>query len=139
MTDFNWDYRRNEENVEEQRQYTIIPEGEHNVKIKGVERRESRAHNDMIVLQLEAEGFPRRTLYYYIVFLPDRPEITNRKLTQLFNSFPGIKEGDFDIEHWKGQGGACYVKHEEDHGSTTENVQYLTKRKQQEQTEIEFR
>lgn len=48
-------------------------------------------------------------IYHYIVFMDEHPEITNRMLTQFFDSFANIEEGDFDMRHWIGKVGACVV------------------------------
>ena len=53
------------------------------------------------------------SVWYYIVFLDDRPEITNRNLTQVFDSF-GMDEGDLCIANWVGKAGACTIKHDEE-------------------------
>ena len=113
-----WSYERVEQ------QFTLIPEGVYRIRIKSAEKAVSKSGKDMLALQFDVSG-QTRILYHYIVFLPDRPEITNRNLTQFFDSFAGIKEGDFDTAHWIGQVGACRVKHEEYNDSLTERIQYF--------------
>jgi hypothetical protein len=78
----------------------------------------------MLALQFDVSG-SSQILYHYIVFLDDRPEITNRKLTQFFDSFKDIAEGDFNMAHWIGKVGACVVKHEEYNGSPTARLSYF--------------
>ena len=67
----------------------------------------------MLALQFEVSG-SRQILYHYITFMDSRPEITNRLLTQFFDSFPAINEGDFNMDTWIGKVGACQVKHDDD-------------------------
>lgn len=99
-----WQYKR------EEQQFEQVPVGKHRIRIKSAEKAISKASgNDMLALQFEVSGMPN-ILYHYIVFLADRPEITNRRLTNFFDAFPGIAEGDFDMSHWIGKVGACEVK-----------------------------
>lgn len=116
-----WNYQRVESEFEE------IPVGQYRVRIKEVTKEISQAGRDMIKLIFDVSG-QARPLYHYIVFLDDRPEITNRNLTQLFDSF-GIADGDFNLANWKGKVGGCSVKHD-DEGRA--KVQYFLNKKQQE-------
>lgn len=113
-----WNFQREEQS------FDIIPEGKYRIRIKDAEKAVSKTGKDMLVLQFDVSG-QIRTLYHYIVFLPDRPEITNRNLTQFFDSFGGIPEGDFNTKNWIGKTGACVVKHEEYNDSMTEKVKYF--------------
>lgn len=114
-----WDFKREESGFT-----TKIPEGKHRVRIKSVEKAQSKKGNDMLVLQLDVSGYAA-TLYHYIVFMTDKPEVTNRMLTQLFDSFKDIQEGDINTQHWIGCVGACTVKHEEYNGNTNAKVGYF--------------
>lgn len=115
-----WSYKREDS----QEFKTNVPEGIHRIRIKSAEKTTSKNGNDMLALQFEVSGY-NTILYHYIVFLNDRPEITNRMLTQFFDSFKGIDEGDFDTNHWIGQVGACKVKHEEYNGNVNAKVSYF--------------
>jgi len=98
-----WSYKREEQTFEQ------VPEGKYRIRIKSAEKAVSKSSgNDMLALQFEVSGMPN-ILYHYIPFLDDKPEITNRNLTQFFDSFSGIEEGDFDMRHWIGKVGACKV------------------------------
>lgn len=98
-----WAYKREEQSFEQ------VPVGKHRIRIRSAEKAISRTSgNDMLALQFEVSGMPN-ILYHYIVFLDDRPEITNRMLTQFFDSFSAIAEGDFNMNHWIGKVGACMV------------------------------
>ena len=97
-----WQYKR------EEQQFQQIPAGDHRVVIDSVEQAVSKAGNDMLVIKLRVSGY-NSMLWHYITFMDNRPEITNRMLTQLFDSFD-IEEGDFDLSHYVGKAGACHVK-----------------------------
>lgn len=115
-----WDYKREEQVFE------TIPEGAHRIRIKSADKAISSTGNDMIAFQFEVSGY-NSLIYHYIVFLDDRPEITNRNLTQFFDSFKDIPEGDFNMRNWIGKVGACVVKHDEYNGSKTAKVRYFLK------------
>lgn len=113
-----WEFKREETGFE------TIPEGKHRIRIKSAEKAISKTGNDMLALQFEVSG-SGQILYHYIVFLCDKPEITNRNLTQFFDSFKDIPEGDFDTSHWIGKVGACVVKHEEYNGAPSAKIKYF--------------
>lgn len=115
-----WNYQR------EETQFEVIPEGQYRIRIKSAEKAQSKSGNDMLALQFEVSG-SNSILYHYIVFLSDRPEITNRMLTQFFDSFKDIPEGEFDTSKWIGKVGACKVKHDEYNGNKTAKVSYFIK------------
>lgn len=102
-----WSYKR------EEGEFPQIPEGRYRIRIKSAEKAISKKGNDMLALQFEVSG-SRQILYHYITFMDSRPEITNRLLTQFFDSFPAINEGDFNMDTWIGKVGACQVKHDDD-------------------------
>ena len=115
-----WNYQR------EETSFAPLPEGKYRIRVRAVEKAQSKQGNDMLVLQFDVSG-SAKVLYYYLVFMPDRPEITNGKLTQFFDSFKGIKDGDFEILHWIGQVGACMIKNEEYNGEKRERISYFIK------------
>ena len=114
-----WNFQR-----EENKAFTPVPEGPHRIRIKSAEKAVSSKGNDMLSLQFEVSGY-NSILYYYIVFMPDRPEITNRMLTAFFDAFKDIPEGEFDMSKWIGKVGACQVKHEEYNGNMNAKVHYF--------------
>lgn len=119
-----WEYQREEQTFE------LIPEGEHRIRIKSADKAVSNSGNDMIALQFEVSGYTS-LLYHYIVFLEDRPEITNRMLTQFFDSFKDIADGDLNMANWIGKVGACMVKHDEYNGQKNAKVRYFIKAEKQ--------
>ena len=115
-----WNYQR------EETSFAPLPEGKYRIRVSGVEKAQSKNGNEMLVLKFDVSG-SAKTLYYYIVFMPDKPEITNGKLTQFFDSFKDIKDGDFDILNWVGKVGACMIKHELYNGEKRERISYFIK------------
>lgn len=115
-----WKYERTEA------EFKKIPVGRYRCRIEGAEAQTSKAGNDMIKLTLAISGQSRK-IWDYIVFMPDNAEITNRKLTAIFDSF-GIEEGNFDFQSWVGKVGACMVKIDE---NEYEKVNYYIKKSQQ--------
>lgn len=106
--------------------YDEIQNGPHRLRIKEANKKISKAGNDMLELRFEVSGHTS-LLFYYIVFLPERPEITNRNLTAFFDSF-GIDEGDFNTQNWIGKVGAGMVKHDDEDRA---KIGYLISRKKQ--------
>lgn len=110
-----WQYSRTEQT------FDVIPEGKYRIRINSAEKAQSKTGRNMLTLKFDVSG-TKQILFHHIVFLPDRPEITNRNLTQFFDSFAGIPEGDFNMNNWIGKVGACVVKHEEYNGSQTARI-----------------
>ena len=119
-----WEFQR------EEQQFEVLPEGKYRVRVRLAEKATSKKGNDMLVLQFDVSGHSQ-ILYHYIVFLEDRPQITNRMLTSFFDSFKDIPEGDFNLEHWVGKVGACMVKHDEYNGSPSAKISYFIKANKQ--------
>lgn len=115
-----WSYKREESD----RQFAPIPEGNHRIRVRSADKAVSKNGRDMLALQFDVSGY-NQILYHYIVFMDDRPEITNRMLTQFFDAFPQIAEGDFNMANWIGKVGACKVKHEEYNGNQSAKVHYF--------------
>lgn len=90
-----------------------IPEGRYQVCIEDVEKTVSKAGNDMLKIKLIVGGTNNRRIWNHIVFLPDRPEITNRMLTQFFDAF-GIDRGDFNLSNYIGKIGGAQIKHDDE-------------------------
>lgn len=122
-----WQYKREESDY----QYEQVPEGKHRIRIKSVEAAKSKAGNDMLAFQFDVSGCPV-TLYHYITFLSDRPEITNRMLTQFFDAFKDIKEGNFKFADWTGKVGACMVSKDKNDATKTRLAYFISADKQSE-------
>ena len=120
-----WSYNRTET------QFPVLPEGQYRVRIKSAEKAQSKnSGNDMLVLQFEVSG-SNTILYHYITFMDDKPEITNRMLTQFFDSFKDIPEGDLNMNNWIGKVGAVKTKNEEYNGSERAKISYFIKAEKQ--------
>ncbi len=125
----NWNYDANDYN--ENGVFAIIPVGNHRVRIADAKEKQSKSGNDMIEMILEVSGHSG-SLWHYIVFMPDKPQITNQNLGSIYESF-GIKQGDLNLQNWIGKVGAARIKHETYNGDPQAKVSYfLTKRKQEE-------
>jgi len=119
-----WKFERVEQKFEQ------LAVGKYRLRIKEAEKAISKnSGNDMLILTFEVSG-SNQTLMHYIPFLADKPEVTNRMLTQLFDSF-GI-DGDFNLANWKGKCGGCQTKMEEYNGEDRARISYFLTKKQQE-------
>lgn len=114
-----WNYQR-----EESAGFAPIPVGDHRIRIAKAEKKQSKSGNNMLALEFEVSGYNSK-IFHNIVFLPDRPEITNRNLTQFFDSFKDIPEGEFDLSKWVGKVGACHTKQEEYNGNLNAKIHYF--------------
>lgn len=119
-----WSYKR------EERKFPTLPEGNYRIRIKSADKAQSKSGNDMLTLQFDVSG-SSVTVYHYIVFLDDKPEITNRMLTQFFDSFKDIPEGDFNMQNWIGKVGAAKIKNEEYNGNTNSKISYFISKDKQ--------
>lgn len=116
-----WNYSREESGFN-----TNIPEGKHRIRIKSADKSVSKNGNDMLTLQFEVSGY-NATVYHYIVFMDNNPQMTNRLLTAFFDSFKDIPDGDFNMSNWVGKVGACQIKHEEYNGNVNPKISYFIK------------
>ena len=110
-------------------EFPVIPEGKYRVVIVGAEKAVSKhSGKDMLVIKMLVSGY-KSNVFAYIPFLDDRPEITNRILTQLFECFQ-IEEGNFDLNSYLGKSGGIAIKHDEYDGKTTAKFHYFLRRKE---------
>lgn len=107
-------------------EFKKVPVGKHRLRIEDVEATVSKNGNDMYKITLAVSGYNNK-IWHYIVFMPEHPEITNRNLTALMDSF-GIDMGDLNIEHWKGKVGAGMVKYDENEYA---KINYFIRKEQQ--------
>lgn len=112
------DYKEND--------FAPIPVGDHRVRIANVEEKKSQNSNDMLVLTLDVSGHSG-SLWFYLVFMPNNPQITNQRLGQIFDSF-GIQPGNMNFTSWLGKVGGARVKHEQYNGETSAKVNYFLSR-----------
>ena len=105
--DFDWNYEETKRDFEPEQ----IPNGDYRMIIRGAEKAMSKdiiKPKKMIKLKLGVSGYAK-SLYHYIVFLPDNREVTNRNLTNFFRSF-GIQGGNFNLDSYLGKDGAGRVE-----------------------------
>lgn len=120
-----WNYQRDESMA-----FKPIPEGTHRIRIKSAEKKAATTGKQMLAFEFEVSGYNGK-IFHNIVFLPDRPEITNRSLTQFFDSFKDIPEGDFNLANWVGKVGAATVKHEEYNGNVNAKIAWFVSKNNQ--------
>ena len=105
--DFDWNYEETKRDFEPEQ----IPNGDYRMIIRGAEKAMSKdiiKPKKMIKLKLGVSGYAK-SIYHYIVFLPDNREVTNRNLTNFFRSF-GIEGGNFNLDSYLGKKGAGRVE-----------------------------
>ena len=123
-----WNFQREESNNNGGGFVSTIKAGDKlRVRVKSAQKATSKAGgNDMIVLQFDVSGHPD-IIYHYITFMPQNPEMTNRLLTQFYDSFKDIPEGELDIQKWVGKVGAVKFKTEEYDGSERPKIHWFIK------------
>ena len=124
-----WQFNPNDYEAKEG--FSIIPVGDHRVRVEDVISKQSKSGRDMFEITLAVSGHSSR-LWYYLVLDHDDPKKTNQRIGAFFESF-GI--GDFDLSHyrgWVGKIGAVRVKHEEYMGKTSAKVAFCLSKKNQE-------
>ena len=116
----NWNFDNSQY---EEQSFKPIPIGEHRVRIASAEEQTSKSGNQMIKLVLDVSGY-NSTIWHWVVLNPEKQELTNQKLGELFNTF-GIQPGNFNLATWTGKTGAAKVKHELYEGETTVKIAYF--------------
>ena len=105
--EFDWNYEETKRDFEPEQ----IPNGDYRMIIRGAEKAMSKdiiKPKKMIKLKLGVSGYAK-SIYHYIVFLPDNREVTNRNLTNFFRSF-GIQGGNFNLDSYIGKEGAGRIE-----------------------------
>ena len=105
--DFDWNYEETKRDFEPEQ----IPNGDYRMIIRGAEKAMSKdiiKPKKMIKLKLGVSGYAK-SIFHYIVFLPDNREVTNRNLTNFFRSF-GIEGGNFNLDSYLGKEGAGRIE-----------------------------
>jgi hypothetical protein len=122
----NWNFDSNDYT---EQSFKPIPVGDHRVRIASAEEQTSQAGNPMIKLVLNVSGY-NSTIWHFIVLNPEKKEITNQRLGELFNSF-GIQQGNFNLQSWVGKVGAAKVKHEDYKGEPSAKIAYFISKDRQ--------
>lgn len=114
----------------EEKDFAIIPAGDHRVRIADVEEKVSSKGNEMYEITFEVSGYNSR-LWFYLVLDKSDAKKTNQRIGDFFNSF-GINDHNLGSgKQWIGKVGAVKVKHEEYNGSNQAKVAFLINRKNQ--------
>ena len=117
-------------NEYEAKEFSIIPVGDHRVRINNVEGKTFKSGNNGFEITLEVSGHGG-SLWFYLVLDPTDTKKTNQRIGTFFESF-GIT--DYDLSHyrnWIGKVGGVRVKHEEYNGSQSAKVAFCLNRKNQ--------
>lgn len=117
--EFNWDFQAEHHAPT----YEALPEGDYRVRIAAAEKVMSASGKPMLKITLDVSGHPQ-TLWHYIVFLADRPEITNRNLTSFFEGF-GIPLGNFVLASYVGKCGGAHIIEDTYNEKKTNKVRYF--------------
>lgn len=112
--------------------FSIIPKGDHRVRIEDVEFKKSKnSGKDMFEITLAVSGHGGK-LWYYLVLDPNDPKKTNQNVGTLFESFGITDYNMMNYPFWKGKVGGARVIHEEYNGEQQAKVRFLLSRKNQE-------
>ena len=117
-------------NEYEAKEFSIIPAGDHRVRISDVAQKTFKSGNNGFEITFEVSGHGG-SLWFYLVLDPADTKKTNQRIGTFFESF-GIT--DYDLSHyrgWIGKVGGVRVKHEEYNGSQTAKVAFCLSRKNQ--------
>ena len=110
--------------------FSVIPVGDHRVRIEDVISKQSKSGRDMFEITLAVSGHSSR-LWYYLVLDPSDPKKTNQRIGSFFDSF-GITDYNMaNYLRWKGKVGAVRVVHEEYNGEQQAKVRFCLSRKNQ--------
>jgi len=120
-----WNY-----NPEDYGKSFLIAPGNYRVRIETVEETTSRSGRDMLKITLKVNGYKQK-LIHNLVFLEENPELTNRNIGDIFESF-GITPGDFELSHWENKDGAAEIFNKVDNnGDMRNNVKKFIPRSKQ--------
>lgn len=123
-----WNFDPNQ--YEEKEGFSVIPVGDHRVRIEDVISKQSKSGRDMFEITLAVSGHSGR-LWYYLVLDAADPKKTNQRIGDFFNSF-GITDYNMaNYPRWKGKVGAVRVVHEEYNGEQQAKVRFCLNRKNQ--------
>lgn len=118
----------------EEKDFSVIPAGDHRVRITDVEEKVSKSGNEMYEFTLAVNGYNSK-LWFYLVLDCNDPKKTTQRIGDFFNSF-GIADHSMGSgKQWIGKVGAVRVVHEEYNGSTQAKVAYVLSRKNQDKLE----
>ena len=127
----NWTFDANQY---EEQDFSIVPAGDHRVRITDVEEKVSSKGNEMYEITLAVNGHNSK-LWFYLVLDQNDPKKTNQRIGDFFNSFGITTSAMGSGKQWIGKTGAVRVKHEEYNGNMSAKVAYVINRKNQDKLE----
>ena len=125
----NWTYNPNQY---EERDFAIIPEGNHRVRIMDVVEKVFKSGNEGFEITLEVSGHAGK-LWHYLVLNRSNEQQTNQNIGAFFNCFGITTTTLGNGQQWIGKVGGVRVKHEDYNGSKNAKVQYLLNRSKQDE------
>ena len=127
----NWTF---DASLYEEQDFSIIPAGDHRVRIEGVEEKVSKSGNEMYEITLAVNGYNSK-LWFYLVLDQSDVKKTTQRIGDFFDSFGIADKSMGSGKQWIGKVGAVRVKHEEYNGNMSAKVNYVIKRKNQDKLE----
>ena len=114
--------------------YSIIPAGDHRVRIADVVERTFNSGNAGFEITLMVNGYNSK-LWFYLVLDQSNPQMTNQRLGEFFDSFAIHNTALGNGRQWIGATGAVRVKHEEYNGKQQAKVAFCIARDRQDKLE----
>jgi hypothetical protein len=111
--------------------FSIIPQGDHRVRIEDVVFKKSKVGNDMFEITLSVSGHSGM-VWHYLTLDANDPKKTNQKIGTFFESFGITDYNMVNYPRWKGKVGGARIIHEEYEGNQRAKVRFLLSRKNQE-------
>ena len=122
-------------NEYEAKEFSIIPVGDHRVRISNVEGKTFKSGNNGFEITLDVSGHGG-SLWFYLVLDPSDSKKTNQRIGTFFESF-GITDPDLShYRNWIGKVGGVRVKHEEYNGTQSAKVAFCLSRKNQDKLPV---
>ena len=123
----NWNFNSNDYTA---REFALIPEGDHRVRITKVLEKVFSTGNEGFEITLEVNGHNSK-LWYNLILDPMDRQKTNQRLGMFFDSFAITDYNLSKYDNWVGNDGAVRVRHGTYKGAMTAQVEFCLGRKQQ--------
>ena len=123
----NWTFNSNDYTA---REFALIPEGDHRVRITKVVEKVFNSGNEGFEITFDVNGHNSK-LWYYMVLDPMDRQKTNQRLGMFFDSFAISDYNLSNYDSWVGRDGDVRVKHGGYMGTITAQVAFCLVLKQQ--------
>jgi hypothetical protein len=123
----NWTFDSNDYTA---REFALIPEGDHRVRITKVVEKVFNSGNEGFEITLDVNGHNSK-LWYYLILDPMDRQKTNQRLGMFFDSFAITDYNLTNYDSWVGKDGTVRVRHGAYKGAMTAQVAFCLGRKQQ--------